>query len=643
MADHGQHNTATPTHAPSDGHPAKPNSSSEQPKVDRQQPNTNTAFTQAERLVRFRFGGPEASPSSTGSSDKNAPSQPQTVVVAETQQTSQGTQTLPSPQISNANDVTTPSQPSNVKEDKTEPNTPTSSSNDQVQPADSTRVDNGRVDPLPTEEVDSDTRNSTGTDVSSSGGPAAPHLSANVPSGVQSTGTKTPTDSASNPATGGTDQDASKQPKADSHKLQSAPAPSGDSGPLGYMVQCPNCLQTKSIEHFHHAKHAKKVVKNCRSCRELDRADQAKVKRAAKQFAQGKDAEAILIDLGVLPENSLTSSGEITVKALAPPKPAPQRDAAKQTKVPQPKETIHNCPKCDKKMPESQFFREGYSMRTCNNCATRKPATVDISVQPIQNGKDTETRDILLDKVKDACSQAAVSQPESQPSSNKRQYPSFDGLSDSMKKLKTNDTTPVNDSANRATPTQVLSQATQIQENSDRPADTAMTLRGGGGGLINIRRLNKQQKRSQRPERKAVGHHRLSALATLYDPTMSISEPIFILGRDYLTGNIPLQILARQRGLTTEELLPEARRSLILYLLEAIPEFGNILARLLKHNLFAKALDGKDITTHAQLLHLFQNEAEAFKQVLHQEDMRRKLVNALEQVRVDQIDDWCNA
>ncbi|KAF7514813.1 hypothetical protein G7054_g14980 [Neopestalotiopsis clavispora] len=666
----------------SEGHPANANSSSEQSKVDLPKPNTKSTFVQVDRQVRWHFGSPEESLNGPTQCEPRNPVDSENRVtraspVAEkagysvsagaslvtSEPVSKGTQTLPAALNSQAENRETPACACQIHKDQpVVPEQPPVTAQDQsfedeVQSTHSNNVSDGLIDLLPTKEGDASTI--TGTNVNSDAIPVASRAASDVVCDSQSTAPETITDSTSNRVVNENDDKINEQPESNTRTLQPTAAQSTNSKPRTDMIRCKTCLQVKTKDHFYHAKQKGKVVVNCSSCRALTVSEKSKLRVAIKQALKGKEAEAILISHGLLQGDGLIPSHQTVVETLAPQQTSDPmlantgsgRDTPKDDDASRPKEALFTCRECKKEMPESQFIRHGHSLRSCNNCAGHKPADADKAVQPSQNTEEaaapgnvtsTETRDILLDKVKDACSQATVPQPEWLAVNQKRQCPSTDGLSDSMKKLKTTDAqSAATVSENPATPGQELSQTTQPQDGSSGPTDTTMSLRGGGGGLVNIRRKRKLGTRSQQQSgRRAASHGKISTSpwTTPHDPSMSISPSIFNLGRDYLAGIIPLQTLADQRGLTSEQLLPEARRSLILYLSEVVPDFKSLLAWLLKDDLFVKIMDDKDLLLRADVLSLIEHEVGIFKEVMLRKDTRRKLINALEQVRADQID-----
>lgn len=187
---------------------------------------------------------------------------------------------------------------------------------------------------------------------------------------------------------------------------------------------------------------------------------------------------------------------------------------------------------------------------------------------------------------------------------------------------------------------QVINTDAVDAEDSDN-ADT-LSLRGGGGDFYNVRCERKLRKRAQdsanRLTESAIPP--LSALTKPFDAEMSVSQAVFDLGRDYLLGKTSLSTLAIKYGLRAEELIPRARKCLLLYLCEIFPDFHKVLTCLSQDNALRRLPDGslqQDFAQSESFKQLGQNLPD-FKILFDREDMQSKLQAALGQSMVDHVD-----
>lgn len=114
----------------------------------------------------------------------------------------------------------------------------------------------------------------------------------------------------------------------------------------------------------------------------------------------------------------------------------------KDVREPQQKKGVHVCPACDKALPEDKFVRDGYSMRSCNDCAAQE--TSSKATPPEEGDSRKSTSESQVKGTSDTLTEAqddAVKDTVSQMRSNRTKRPrgTVDDDTISSKKPKTHE------------------------------------------------------------------------------------------------------------------------------------------------------------------------------------------------------------
>lgn len=204
---------------------------------------------------------------------------------------------------------------------------------------------------------------------------------------------------------------------------------------------CVRCHHAKPSTDFYHFRSPAKEVKTCSTCRVLVNEKAAK-KRLSEAASHDEKRSERALPTRSAQLNTSTPRGLGTVPATGMDLDEDKdKDDQKHVREPQPKKGVHVCPSCDEAMPEDKFLRDGYSMRSCNDCATRENPSKATPPEEDDNHENTkgqakETRDTLTeahdDAVKDTVSQMRFNR-------TKRQRGSVNDETVSAKKPKTHE------------------------------------------------------------------------------------------------------------------------------------------------------------------------------------------------------------
>ncbi|KAK6217931.1 hypothetical protein LQW54_002986 [Pestalotiopsis sp. IQ-011] len=235
------------------------------------------------------------------------------------------------------------------------------------------------------------------------------------------------------------DEDKTSDPHVDGSSF----APRSLAGPIKAYKTCVRCNRTMPPRYFFHFRLPSKTVKTCSSCRELVNEKvraKADARRMSTAASRDKKRSERTMSTGSVQLETSTPLGLWTVPAAGMDLDEDDQEGAGESR---PKKVVHICPACDEAMPEDKFLRDGYSMRSCNDCAAREnpgkatPPEEDDSRTSTSESQVKGTRDALTEADDDAV-QAIVSQMRSN-SSTKRQRGSVDDETVSAKKPKTHE------------------------------------------------------------------------------------------------------------------------------------------------------------------------------------------------------------
>lgn len=296
-----------------------------------------------------------------------------------------------------------------------------------------------------------------------------------------------PVDDGTKPTKNGHDHvDLSKT--SDSHKNQSSFAPRSLARPIKAYKTCVRCNRTLPPRYFFHFRLPSKTVKACSSCREVVN-EKARAKADARRMSNAashdrKRSERSL-STGSARLKTSTPLGLWTVPAAGMDLDEDDQEDERES---QPKKVVHICPACDEAMPEDKFLRDGYSMRSCNDCAAREapskatPPEDDDSRKSASESQVKGTRDTLTEADDDAV-KTIVSQMRS--NSTKRQRGSVDDERVSAKKPKTHESPRLELEDAGFLDLGVPEQARRARDDDvDELSDAFMAFPAGGDGHV---------------------------------------------------------------------------------------------------------------------------------------------------------------